>query len=61
MAEQPVSDYTRIRQLEAALGELVLVLREYGSFPPKVLPALQAAERTLGVPIPDQGKGEREA
>lgn len=35
--------------LEVPLRNLVSVLREYGSFPPKVLPALQAAERALGV------------
>lgn len=32
-----------------ALQALVAVLREYGSFPPKVVPALLAAERALGV------------
>lgn len=34
---------------QAALRDLVAALREYGSFPPRVLPALQAAEPALGV------------
>jgi hypothetical protein len=41
-----------IAGLRQRLQEMVAVLREYGTFPPKVLPALQAAERALGVAAP---------
>jgi hypothetical protein len=45
--------------VRGALRDLVAVLREYGTFPPKVIPALQTAERALGVDVPraDQQKG----
>lgn len=35
--------------IRAALQEMVRVLREYGTFPAKVIPALLAAEAALGV------------
>jgi hypothetical protein len=43
-------EVSRELQLEQALICLVATLRDYGTFPPKVLPALKLAERVLDAP-----------
>ena len=46
----------RCDDLDGVLRGLVAALREHGTFPPKVLPALHAAEGALGVDLPDGGQ-----